>query len=220
MKLIQKPFSSRNQVNGQQYSDDNVPAEELNAIVSALLQPGNFKYEMHRKSLENALENILAAARESDYYESFEDDEKRSIATLAKNGQLPSKEPETEMESISDDDNGHKRNIASMARSGLIGGKRNVQSLARQWQYVNGKRNIGSIMRSNMFPGSGNKRNIASIRGSRFGKRNVGTLARDWALPKYIGSKYMDGKSNLNDKRQSYKLILRLQQMARETFKR
>lgn len=195
-KLKQNPFLSRNQGNGQQYSDDNISTEELTAVVRALLKPENFKYEMHRKSLENVLENMLAAARENDdYYEPFEDDEKRSIATLAKNGQLPSKEPETEMESISMDDNGHKRNLASMARSGLIGGKRNIQSLARQWQYVNGKRNIGSIVRSNMFPGSGNKRNIASMARSGYGKRNVGTLARDWALPKYIGSKYMDGKS-------------------------
>lgn len=152
--------------------------------------------------MENALENMLAVAREANEYEPFEEDEKRSIATLAKNGQLPSREPDTEdMESLSDDDNGHKRNIASMARSGLIGGKRNIQSLARQWQYVNGKRNIGSIMRSNMFPG--NKRNLASMARNGYGKRNVGTLARDWALPKFTGSKYMDGKFKIvcrNDK--------------------
>lgn len=151
---------------------------------------------MHRKSLENALENMLADAREADDYEPFEEDEKRSIATLAKNGQLPSREPDTEMESLSDDDNGHKRNIASMARSGLIGGKRNIQSLARQWQYVNGKRNIGSVMRGNMF--QGNKRSIASMARNGYGKRNVGTLARDWALPRFTGSKYMDGKLFIN----------------------
>lgn len=187
--IKKKQFLSRIQVSGQQYSDDNVPAEELSAVLRAILQPENFKYEMHRKSLENALENMLEAARESDYYEPFED-EKRSIATLAKNGQLPSKEPETEMD---EDDNGHKRNLASMARSGLIGGKRNIQSLAKQWQYASGKRNIGSLMRNNMFPGSG-KRNIASMARNGYGKRNVGTLARDWALPKFSGSKFMDGE--------------------------
>lgn len=154
----------------------------------ALLQPENYKYEMHRRALENALENIL---READYYEPFEEDEKRSIATLAKNGQLPSKEPDTEAEALSEDDeNGHKRNIASMARSGLIGGKRNIQSLARQWQYASGKRNLGSVMRSNMFPGAG-KRNIAAMARNGFGKRNVGTLARDWALPKFNGGRWM-----------------------------
>lgn len=174
--------------------DENVSSEELNAVVRALLQPENLKYEMHRKSLENALENILAAARENDY-ESFEDDEKRSIATLAKNGQLPSREPDTEADDLEESDNGQKRNIASMARSGLIGGKRNIQALAKQWQYAGGKRNIGSIVRSNMIPGSG-KRNLASMARNGFGKRNVGTLARDWALPRFSGSKYMDGKIN------------------------
>lgn len=159
-----------------------------------LINSENLKYEMHRNALENVLQNILAAAQESDYYESLEDDDlmtpklPRSIATLAKNGQLPSKEPDTEMGSLSDDDNGHKRNLASMARSGLIGGKRNIQSLARQWN--NGKRNIGSVKQQ--FPGSG-KRNMASLARNGFGKRNVGALARDWSLPKFnTGSKNMD----------------------------
>jgi hypothetical protein len=169
----------------------------LRAIERALLLPENAKYEMHRRPLENALANVLnmyAAARESDYYEPLEEDEKRSIATLAKNGQLPSREPEIDIEAEGDDENGHKRNIASMARSGMMGGKRNIQSIARQLQYANGgKRNIGSLVRNNMLPGSG-KRNIAWIARTGYGKRNVGTLARDWALPKLNGgSKYSDG---------------------------
>jgi hypothetical protein len=153
---------------------------------------------MHRKALENAFERLLnqyaQPQPQNGDYDSFEDDEKRSIATLAKNGQLPSREPEIELESLGDDDNGHKRNIASMARSGLIGGKRNIQSLARQYQYASsGKRNIGSLMRNNMFPGSG-KRTIASLARNGFGKRNVGTLARDYMLPKLNGgAKYTDG---------------------------
>lgn len=69
-----------------------------------------------------------------------------------------------------------------MARSGLIGGKRNIH-IARQWQNLNGKRNIGSLMRNNMFPGSEpGKRNVASM-----AKNGFGTL-------KFTGSKYMDGK--------------------------
>lgn len=194
-KQYKREFPSRKQVNGQ-YSDENVSAEELNAVLRSIYQPENFKYEMHRRALENALEGLLEAARESDYYEQYDEDEKRSIATLAKNGQLPSKEPDTEMDSLGDDDNGHKRNIASMARSGLIGGKRNIQALARQWQFANGKRNLGSVMRTNMFPGSG-KRNMASMARAGYGKRNVGTLARDWALPKFSGAKYMDGKHSI-----------------------
>lgn len=196
-------FIPRNQVNGQQY-DENVPAEEASYVYRALMQPENFKYEMHRKALENYLENLLESVREPDFdeYEQYDDDEKRSIATLAKNGQLPTASPETD-DSLSEDDNGHKRNLAAMARSGMIGGKRNIQSLARQMNYGSGKRNIGSLMRNNMLPDS-EKRNIGSIvRGygkrnigymrNAYGKRNVGTLARDWALPKFTGSKYMDG---------------------------
>lgn len=154
---------------------------------------------MHHKALESLVDRLLSAY---DYYEPLEEEEKRSIATLAKNGQLPSREPDTEeMEAIGEDDNGHKRNIASMARSGMIGGKRNIQALARQWQYGNGgKRNIGALMRNNnMLPGSG-KRNIASLARSGFGKRNVGTLARDWALPKLAsGSKFADGMFGLQN---------------------
>lgn len=206
LKQIQYKFSSRNQVNGQQY-DDSVPAEELNAVLRALLQRENMKYEMHRNSIMNDLDNLLESTRDSEYneYDQYDEDEKRSIATLAKNGQLPTVGSPDIDESLSEDDNGHKRNLASMARSGMIGGKRNVQSLARQMNFGGGKRNIGSLMRNNMFPDSG-KRNLGSLvrngYGKRnigymknaYGKRNVGTLARDWALPKFTGSKYMDGK--------------------------
>lgn len=179
------------QVNGQHYSDDSgVSTEDLDVVWRDLINSENLKYEMHKNALENVLQKILAA-RESDYYESLDDDDenvitRRSIAMMAKNGQLPSKQPDTEM---GEDDNGHKRNLASMARSGLLGGKRNIQSIARKWNYVNGKRNIGSIKQQ--FPG---KRNMASL-ARNFGKRNVGALARDWALPKITQeSKYMDGQ--------------------------
>jgi hypothetical protein len=209
LKQIKYKFFSRNQVNGQQY-DDNTPAEELDAVVRALLQQENLKYEMHRQSLENKLQKIFQALREpefEDYEQQYDEDEKRSIATLAKNGQLPTVgSPDIETESVSEDDNGHKRNLASMARSGMIGGgKRNIQSLARQMNFGGGKRNIGALMRNNMFPesgkrnlgsivrGYGGKRNIGYMRNG-YGKRNVGTLARDWVLPKFTGSKYMDGK--------------------------
>lgn len=210
LKQIQYKFLSRNQVNAQQY-DDNIPPEELSVVLRALLEPENYKYEMHRKSLINALEKMLENNQpdsdEYDQYEQFDDEEKRSIATLAKNGQLPTVgSPDVDEPSISEDDNGHKRNLASMARSGMIGGgKRNIQSLARQMNYGSGKRNIGSLMRNNMFPESGKrnlgsivrngygKRNIGYMRNA-YGKRNVGTLARDYALPKFTGSKYMDGE--------------------------
>lgn len=127
-----------------------------------------------------------------DDYDSLDEDEKRSIATLAKNGQLPSREPDTDLEALGEDDNGHKRNIGSAARLGMIGGKRNIASVARQWNFQGGKRNIGSLMRNNMFPGGG-KRNVAWVARTGYGKRNVGSLARDWGLPKFTGAKYTDG---------------------------
>ena len=104
---------------------------------------------------------------------------KRSIATLAKNGQLPSPHPETEIGASSDDDNGHKRNVASMARIGGLSGKRGIQSVMRQSQA--GKRNIASMSRNGLVLPSG-KRNLGSIKG----KRNVGTLARDSILPRLV----------------------------------
>ncbi|KAG5684186.1 hypothetical protein PVAND_013426 [Polypedilum vanderplanki] len=197
-------------VKGQQYNADETIEDEIDAIQRALYQAD--KYEMHRKALENAFDRLLSAYVQQQQVNNdddfFEEDEKRSIATLAKNGQLPSREPDTiDLETLSDDDNGHKRNIASMARSGLIGGKRNIQSLARQWQYANsGKRNIGALMRNNMFPGSG-KRNVASLARNGFGKRNVGALARDFMLPKVnSGAKYTDdGKRNIQALKNSIK---------------
>lgn len=106
---------------------------------------------------------------------------KRSIATLAKNGQLPSPQPDVEMGASSDDENGHKRNVAAMARMGGLSGKRGIQSVMRQSQ--TGKRNIASMSRNGLvlLPASG-KRNLASIKG----KRNVGTLARDSILPRIV----------------------------------
>lgn len=175
------------------YLEESI-TDDLDTVLRGLLNSENLRNDMHRNSLENVLQNLRAAAQESDYYESLEDDEKRSIATLAKNGQKigPSKEPDTEMGSQGEDDNGHKRNLAAMARSGLIGRKRNIQSLKQWKQYASGKRNIGSV-RGNLLLGYG-KRNMASLARNGFGKRNVGALARDWALPKFnAGSKYMEG---------------------------
>lgn len=155
-------------------------------------QPENAKYDLHRKALENEFEKFLDFIQEAEEeYADYNgiDDEKRSIATLAKNGQLPSREPDTDIESIGDDDNGHKRNIGSVLRTGRLGGKRNIQSLARQWQFASPKRNYASLIRNNMLPGGG-KRTIASLARNGFGKRNVATLARDWALPKLNSAKF------------------------------
>jgi hypothetical protein len=151
------------------------------------------KYPLHRQALENALTAVLRMYYDEDY---DDDDEKRSIATLAKNGQLPSREPDLELDSLGEEDeNGHKRNLASVARQWQFSsGKRNIGSLMRN-NMLQGKRNIGSLMRNSMYSG---KRNIASVARTGFGKRNVGTLARDWVLPKFTGSKYTDGNMYLS----------------------
>lgn len=111
---------------------------------------------------------------------------KRSIGILAKNGQLPSKDPESDSSSWLDTE---KRNLASILRSGVKSGKRSVSSMARQYQLPNvyGKRNFAALMRSGMIPSASYpKRNLAAlVRATSYqGKRNVGALARDWVLPK------------------------------------
>lgn len=139
--------------------------------------------------LTNGKRNIGSLAR-SGFLRTSQEEIKRSIAALAKNSQLPtSREPETE-ENDQTSQFYEKRNIGSVARSGMINGKRNIASLARSYDLPNGKRNLASVVRSGR-PGNGYKRNIASLaRGNfypYFGesiKRNVGALARDWSLPK------------------------------------
>lgn len=109
---------------------------------------------------------------------------KRSIATLAKNDQLPSRE-------YYDDEpepwNNSKRNIGSIARSGgSLNGKRNIGSLARDYVLptMNGKRNLPSILRS-----GGGGSGTSSTHGPQQPKRNVATLARDNLFPYYHQNK-------------------------------
>lgn len=114
---------------------------------------------------------------------------KRSIGILAKNGQLPSKEPESEISASPSWMDTEKRNVASILRSGIKSGKRSVSSVVRQYQLPNmyGKRNYAALMRSGMIPSAyHSKRNLAALAraNSYQGKRNVGALARDWVLPK------------------------------------
>ncbi|XP_055621264.1 uncharacterized protein LOC129765221 isoform X2 [Toxorhynchites rutilus septentrionalis] len=120
---------------------------------------------------------------------------KRSIATLAKNGQLPSREPDSAEEDStggggwSDD----KRNIGSAFKSGyMLNGKRNIASLARKYE-LPGKRNIQALLRNGMLPSLAPKRNMQSLArdnalphygGSQENKRNIQTMVRDWNLPK------------------------------------
>ncbi|XP_058065649.1 neuropeptide-like precursor 1 [Anopheles bellator] len=116
---------------------------------------------------------------------------KRSLATLAKNGQLPSRDAESEETTPDGEWTEDKRSVGSAFKSGyLLSGKRNIASLARKYE-LPGKRNIQSLLRTGMLPSIAPKRNMQSLaRGNAlpdYGhaeKRNIQTLVRDWSLPK------------------------------------
>ncbi|GAB0087816.1 hypothetical protein DMENIID0001_021690 [Sergentomyia squamirostris] len=86
---------------------------------------------------------------------------KRSLASLAKTGQLPSKEPDAEIAPSSNWFE-NKRNLGSLVRSGNF--------------YMAGKRNLAALARANILPQT--KREWIEEQ-----RRSIGALARDWALP-------------------------------------
>ncbi|XP_011179390.2 neuropeptide-like 1 isoform X2 [Zeugodacus cucurbitae] len=113
---------------------------------------------------------------------------KRSLATLAKNGQLPSlPDPEDAEPTAPNED---KRYVGALARSGGFAtyGKRNIGTLARDYQLPqNGKRNLATLARLGLLTkGDGSKRNLAAVaRYNSHGrqatlapaeKRNIGAL--------------------------------------------
>lgn len=129
------------------------------------------------------------------------DGSKRSIATLAKNGQLPSRE--TDPNDISENQwNEYKRNIASIAREGILNGKRNIGALARDYVLPSsGKRNLPSILR-----GGGGATTSSSTHGPQSQpKRNIASIARDNIYPYYHQNKNEKRDAlDANDKRKSY----------------
>ncbi|CAH0680098.1 unnamed protein product [Chilo suppressalis] len=106
--------------------------------------------------------NIAALARDG-YLKSAAAGLKRSISTLAKNGQLPtyrSPYDETDKQESDDDESHEKRNVAAIARlRSYAAMKRNIQALARdgyrvgrgQYSQQNEKRNIASLARNGMI---------------------------------------------------------------------
>ncbi|XP_017876383.1 neuropeptide-like 1 isoform X2 [Ceratina calcarata] len=140
--------------------------------------------------------------------------QKRSIATLAKNDDLPI----SLHARIAENEDGEKRAITSREQSGQTDDllsdeasltrdfsmqKRNVGTLARDFALPPGRRNIASLVRDyeqnksnrdRMLPLNG-KRNVASLARTytlpQGGKRNVASVAREYGLPygkRYVGS--------------------------------
>ncbi|XP_011314819.1 uncharacterized protein Nplp1 isoform X1 [Fopius arisanus] len=126
------------------------------------------------------------------------DSQKRSLATLAKNGDLPVSIQERAQDGQEDDE---KRSEASMTPEELLklyGGESSEEKPTEMMSYGIpsaldtesedffshwGKRNLAALARESALPG---RRNIASMArefGLPTGKRNVGTLARDRQLP-------------------------------------
>lgn len=145
--------------------------------------------------------NLEALAR-AGYIKTVPDEDendslKRSIAALARNGQLPHMHEEES-----------KRGIEALARNGELPtkreiqelidelyDKRNVGSLARYSNFPSyGKRFLGSLARSNDLSRYSDKRSIASLArdGMRLnGKRNVAALLRQ--------DSYINGQSGDED---------------------
>ncbi|XP_023937559.1 neuropeptide-like precursor 1 [Bicyclus anynana] len=106
--------------------------------------------------------NVAALARDG-YLRSASPGYKRSISTLAKNGQLPTfRAPydETDKQEQDDEESHEKRNMASIARLRSYSAmKRNIQSLARdgfrfgrgQYSQSNDKRNIAALARNGLI---------------------------------------------------------------------
>ncbi|XP_070069945.1 neuropeptide-like 1 isoform X2 [Drosophila takahashii] len=189
----------------------------MESLINQLMNP-SAEYQLHASALRNQLKNLLrerqlAVGEEQplgEYSDYMEEDKrsvaalaaqgllnapKRSLATLAKNGQLPTAEPG---EDYADADSGEpseqKRYIGSLARAGglMTYGKRNVGTLARDFQLPipNGKRNLATMARLQSAPSTHReqpKRNVAAVarynsqqshnqRGAGAEKRNLGAL--------------------------------------------
>ncbi|KAH8257642.1 hypothetical protein KR038_004245 [Drosophila bunnanda] len=171
----------------------NVSPCEMESIINQLMNPSP-EYQLHASALRNQLKNLLrerqlAVGEEQplgEYTDYVEEDKrsvaalaaqgllnapKRSLATLAKNGQLPTAEPG---EDYADADSGEpseqKRYIGSLARAGglMTYGKRNVGTLARDFQLPipSGKRNLATMARLQSAPSTHReqpKRNVAAV---------------------------------------------------------
>lgn len=159
---------------GAQYTDDDNQQLYDNIDIDALA-----------KTILNNKRNVANVARLASMRLQNEAPPKRSIATLAKNGQLPSREPapDDQMENQWSD---YKRNIGSIARTGILTGKRALAHdyILPPYLIYFGKRNLPSILRS-----GGGSSTSSTHDPQNPPKRNVASLARDNLYPYYSPNK-------------------------------
>lgn len=196
-------------VQPQNTDDGTISPCELETIINQLTNPSP-EYQLHVSALRSQLKNLIRSSQTPttndlnlDDYDFTEEDKrsiaslasvgqgymnrpympKRSLATLAKNGQLPTPEPDEADHQTNRWQN--KRYLGSLARGGgmrfLNGGKRNIGALARDYQLPsNGKRNLATLARLGLLGSP--KRNMASLARYNSGfrgaaeKRNLGAL--------------------------------------------
>lgn len=171
----------------------------------ALLEPGN---ELYNDETFDDKRSISSLARSGQFPNEYKRNlgslaksgymrNGRSIATLAKNGQLPTLQaPEEE---INEEE---KRSISSLARAGYL--KRSLASLARSGFYpgqryndmYDDKRNIGALARNGYL-----KRDIDNFLTELNQKRYIGAMARQYNLPngkRNIGALARNGELYFN----------------------
>lgn len=194
---------------------------ELNLAQLLLLPSDSIQVQALKQELFRYLEEKLAdselsklsSIQDNNYAEGTEEyevEDKRSIANLAKNGQLPTFQKQ---------DTSDKRSIASLARNGELHNKRELSNFLND---LNEKRNLASLARNYNLPGKRyydfdddyDKRNLQSIvrnngkRESLYSleptladsgyfydeyKRNLASVARQMSP----GARYLVGKRNV-----------------------
>ncbi|KOX79490.1 Neuropeptide-like 1, partial [Melipona quadrifasciata] len=175
--------------------------------------------------VHNLLGRLLDDSDDIDAREFLPESQKRSLATLAKNDDLPIS---IHARVVENEDDEEKRAVISSEQSGqndyplpsrsdlqaftrdYLMEKRNVGTLARDFALPPGRRNMASLVhdydqsKSNnkepMVPYNG-KRNVASLARTftlpQNGKRNVASVARDYGLP--YGKRYVGSLARTGD---------------------
>ncbi|CAH0564718.1 unnamed protein product [Brassicogethes aeneus] len=166
----------------------------LKRSLSALARWNNLPEKRNLEALARAGYIKTLPEEEEEENESY----KRSIADLAKNGQLPSHEDKRGIQSLARNGEIHTKpaNYKNQAVEEMY--KRNIASLARFANFPSyNKRSLSSLARSGDLPSFYYKRSIASLaRDGALGKRNVAALLRQ---DSYVNEHPSDDQSEASD---------------------